>query len=165
LVARFVIVERGVGQGTKRELNFLLSEANWNCLFQDVKRLWYDLIVLGAIGASADMANDALRTDEEQPTQTQPPTKPCWLRAQTEQRNDATNLMRGVTNVRTRDCGRGCDVVGACHTLFMMARTYYVTATPRVLHMATSGENRGQPEGRSAAGVTACVAPAAGWHD
>ena len=101
------------------------------------------------VGASAHVPDDALRTDEKQPTQTQPATQPCWLCAQTEQRNDATNLMRGVTNVRTRDCGRGCDVVGACHTLFLMARTYYVTATPRVLHMATSGENRGQPEGSS----------------
>jgi hypothetical protein len=71
-----------------------------------------------AICASADVTNDALRTDEQPQTQPQPATQPARLRAETEQRNDATNLMRGVTNVRTRDCGRGCDVVGACHTLF-----------------------------------------------
>jgi hypothetical protein len=38
--------------------------------------------------------------------------------------------MRRVTSVLARDRRRGCDVVGACHTLFSMARTYD-TAPPR----------------------------------
>jgi len=70
------------------------------------------------VGAGAHVTDDALGTDEQPPTHAQPATQTAWLRAKAEQRYEATNLMRGVTNVRTGDCRRGCDVVGACHTLF-----------------------------------------------
>jgi hypothetical protein len=135
-----------------------------------------------AIGTHAQVTNDAARTDKQPPAHTQPTTKAGWLRVPVADGCNATNLKRGVANVRTRDCGRGGDVV-CVHLTCPDAHIPQHRTAARAPY-AASGENRGQPEGssqltlplseakwqldgRSAAGVTAlcCACGRAGTTD
>ena len=126
-----------------------LGEAGLNCVFATLRSARLAALAgkILAVAANAQVADDTLGRHEQPPAHTQPAKQPVTLPVKHGKLVDATNLERRIANVRTRDCRRGCDVVGACHTLFLMARTYRVTARRAHCTWLRRANNRGQPEG------------------